>query len=95
MTTSTWPIERLTKVVAGVSYYAWRWYVYVASAFPLSHHCQAVLALGSNPENYSRSIPPQRRERGKLTVASREGAGWHNYGRWPLKKIKFYMKLPI
>ena len=32
---------------ARVSYHARRWYVHVASAFPLSHHYRAVLAWGS------------------------------------------------
>jgi hypothetical protein len=31
------------KVQARVSYYAGRWYVHVASAFPLSHHYLAAL----------------------------------------------------
>ena len=42
-----WLIKRLIKVGARVSYHARRWYVHVASAFPLSHHYRAVLALGS------------------------------------------------
>jgi len=37
-------IKRLIKVGARVSYHARRWYVHVASAFPLSHHYRAVLA---------------------------------------------------
>jgi len=39
-----WLIKRLIKVGARVSYHARRWYVHVASAFPLSHHYRAVLA---------------------------------------------------
>ncbi|MBU4447379.1 MAG: transposase [Proteobacteria bacterium] len=41
-----WLIKRLIKVGARVSYHARRWYVPVASAFPLSHHYRAVLAWG-------------------------------------------------
>jgi hypothetical protein len=41
-----WLIKRLIKVGARVSYHARRWYVHVASAFPLSHHYRAVLAWG-------------------------------------------------
>ena len=41
-----WLIKRLIKVGARVSYHAHRWYVHVASAFPLSHHYRAVLAWG-------------------------------------------------
>jgi hypothetical protein len=33
-----WLIKRLIKVGARVSYHARRWYVHVASAFPLAHH---------------------------------------------------------
>jgi hypothetical protein len=39
-----WLINRLIKVGARISYHARRWYVHVASAFPLSHHYRAVLA---------------------------------------------------
>ena len=42
-----WLIKRLIKVGARVSYHACRWYVHVASAFPLAHHYRAVLAWGS------------------------------------------------
>ncbi|MGA8572741.1 MAG: hypothetical protein ACLP7A_05540 [Desulfobaccales bacterium] len=42
-----WLIKRLIKVGARVSYHARRWYVHVASAFPLAHHYHAVLARGS------------------------------------------------
>jgi hypothetical protein len=42
-----WLINRLIKVGARVSYHARRWYVHVASAFPLAHHYRAVLAWGS------------------------------------------------
>jgi hypothetical protein len=42
-----WLIKRLVKVGARVSYHARRWYVHVASAFPLAHHYRAVLAWGS------------------------------------------------
>jgi hypothetical protein len=42
-----WLIKRLIKVEARVSYHARRWYVQVASAFPLAHHYRAVLAWGS------------------------------------------------
>jgi hypothetical protein len=41
-----WLIKRLIKVGARVSYHARRWYVHVASAFPLAHHYGAVLAWG-------------------------------------------------
>ncbi len=39
-----WQIKRLIEVEARVSYQARRWYVHVASAFPLAHHYRAVLA---------------------------------------------------
>jgi hypothetical protein len=42
-----WLIKRLIKVGARVAYHARRWYVHVASAFPLAHHYRAVLAWGS------------------------------------------------
>jgi len=42
-----WLIKRLIKVGARVSYHARRWYVHVASAFPLAHHYRGVLAWGS------------------------------------------------
>jgi hypothetical protein len=42
-----WLIKRLIKVGARVTYHARRWYVHVASAFPLSHHYQAVLGWSS------------------------------------------------
>ena len=42
-----WLIKRLIKVGARVSYHARRWYVHVASAFPLAHHYRAVLAWGT------------------------------------------------
>ncbi len=42
-----WLIKRLIKVGARVSYHARRWYVHVASTFPLAHHYRAVLAWGS------------------------------------------------
>ena len=42
-----WLIKRLIEVEAGVSYHARRWYVHVASAFPLAHHYRAVLSWGS------------------------------------------------
>jgi hypothetical protein len=41
-----WLIKRLIKVGARVSSHARRWYVHVASAFPLEHHYRAVLAWG-------------------------------------------------
>jgi len=34
-------------VGARVSYHARRWYVHVASAFPLAHHYRALLAWGT------------------------------------------------
>jgi len=37
-----WLIKRLIKVGAKVSYHGRRWYVHVASAFPLARHYQAV-----------------------------------------------------
>jgi hypothetical protein len=33
-----WLIKRLIKVGAMVSYHTRRWYVHIASAFPLAHH---------------------------------------------------------
>jgi|GEM_PF-2208970 hypothetical protein len=42
-----WLIKRLVKVGARVFYHARRWYVHIASAFPLAHHYRAVLARGS------------------------------------------------
>ena len=39
-------IKRLIKAGARVSYHTRRWYVHVASAFPLAHHYRAVLAWG-------------------------------------------------
>jgi hypothetical protein len=42
-----WLIKRLIKVGARVSYHARRWYVHIASAFPLAHHYRAVLAWGT------------------------------------------------
>jgi hypothetical protein len=41
-----WLINRLIKVGTRVAYHARRWYVHVASAFPLAHYYRAVLALG-------------------------------------------------
>ena len=41
-----WLIKRLIKVGARVSYHARRWFVHIASAFPLAHHYRAVLAWG-------------------------------------------------
>jgi hypothetical protein len=38
-----WLLKRLIKVGAKVSYHARRWYVHVASAFPLANHYWAVL----------------------------------------------------
>jgi hypothetical protein len=38
-----WLIKRLIKVGARVSYHARRWYVHVASDFPLANHYRAVL----------------------------------------------------
>ncbi len=37
-----WLIKRLIKVGAKVAYHSRRWYVHVASAFPLAHHYRAV-----------------------------------------------------
>jgi hypothetical protein len=37
-----WLIKRLVKVGARISYHARRWYVHVASAFPLVEHYRAV-----------------------------------------------------
>jgi len=42
-----WLIKRLIKVGARVSYHARRWYVHVASAFPLAHHYRTLLAWGA------------------------------------------------
>jgi hypothetical protein len=42
-----WLIKRLIKVGARASYHAQRWYVCVASTFPLAHHYHALLAMGS------------------------------------------------
>jgi hypothetical protein len=41
-----WLIKRLIKAGARVSYHARRWYVHIASAFPLAHHYREVLARG-------------------------------------------------
>jgi hypothetical protein len=41
-----WLIKRLIKVGARIFYLGRRWYVHVASAFPLAHHHRAVLAWG-------------------------------------------------
>ena len=41
---TAWSTDRLIKVGARVSYHARRWYVHVASAFPLAHHYRAMLA---------------------------------------------------
>jgi hypothetical protein len=41
-----WLINRLIKVAARISYHARRWYVHVASTFPLAHHYRTVLAWG-------------------------------------------------
>ena len=41
-----WLIKRLIKVGARVSYHARRWYVHVASAFPLAHHYRSLLGWG-------------------------------------------------
>jgi hypothetical protein len=38
-----WLIKLLIKVEARVYYHTRRWYVHVASAFPLAHHYRAVL----------------------------------------------------
>jgi hypothetical protein len=38
-----WLIKRLIKVGARVSNQARRWYIHIASAFPLSHHYRAVV----------------------------------------------------
>ena len=37
-----WLIKRLIKIGAKVAYHGRRWYVHVASAFPLAHHYRAV-----------------------------------------------------
>jgi len=42
-----WLMKRLIKVGARVSYHARRWYVHVASAFPLAHHYRTLLAWGA------------------------------------------------
>ena len=42
-----WLIKPLIKVGARVSYHARRWYMHIASAFPLSHHCRTVLACSA------------------------------------------------
>jgi hypothetical protein len=44
---TAWPIDRLIKMGARVSYQARRWYVHIASAFPLAHHYRVVLTWGS------------------------------------------------
>ena len=40
--------DKTGEVGARVSYHARRWYVHVASAFPLDHHYRAVLAWSSS-----------------------------------------------
>ena len=42
-----WQIKRLIEVEARVSYHARRWYVHVASAFPLAHQLSGGAGLGS------------------------------------------------
>jgi hypothetical protein len=37
-----WLIKRLIEVGAKVAYHGWRWYVHVASAFPLARYYQSV-----------------------------------------------------
>ncbi len=39
-----WLIKRLVKVGARISYHARRWYVHIASAFPLTHQYRSMLA---------------------------------------------------
>ncbi len=41
-----WLIRRIIKVALRVSYHGRRWWVRVASSFPLAHHYQAVLGSG-------------------------------------------------
>jgi hypothetical protein len=38
-----WLIRRIIKAAARVAYHGRRWWVHVASAFPLAHHYRAVL----------------------------------------------------
>lgn len=38
-----WLIRRIIKAAARVAYHGRRWWVHVASAFPLAHHFRAVL----------------------------------------------------
>lgn len=40
-----WIIRRLVKVAARVSHHARRWYVHIASSFPLAHHYRAVFQM--------------------------------------------------
>ena len=51
-----WLIKLLIKVGARVSYHARRWYIHVASAFPLAHHYHAVLAYGQYLGNSCKSL---------------------------------------
>ncbi|MBU0517191.1 MAG: transposase [Proteobacteria bacterium] len=38
-----WPIRRIIKAASRISHHGRRWWVHVASGFPLSHHYWAVL----------------------------------------------------
>jgi len=46
-----WLIKRLIKVGARVAYHGKRWYVHVASAFPLARHYRAVFGLRARQKN--------------------------------------------
>jgi hypothetical protein len=41
-----WIIRRIIKAASRISYHGRRWWVHVASAFPLAHHYRAVLGTG-------------------------------------------------
>lgn len=41
-----WLIRRIIKAASRISYHGRRWWVHVASSFPLAHHYRAVLGAG-------------------------------------------------
>jgi hypothetical protein len=92
MTSLIWLIKRLIKVKARVSYHARRWYVHVASAFPLVHHYRAVLAWGSqlvNPRKICSKGDGMPKSERRLFF--RENFGYHRFHQtiWLQKKATF------
>ena len=41
-----WLIRRVIKVASWISYHGRRWWVHVASSFPLAHHYRDVFSIG-------------------------------------------------